>query len=53
MDVLWSVRARRTRPCGVPGPDAASPALSWIGDERIAISGVPPAGRWHAWLGRA
>ena len=25
------------------GPDATGPALSWIGDERIAISGVPPA----------
>ncbi len=43
MDVLWGVRARRARPRGVPGPDAASAALSWIGDERIAISGVPSA----------
>ena len=43
MDVLQSLRARRPRPLGVPGPDAAGPALSWIGDERIAISGVPPA----------
>ena len=43
MDVLRSVRARRTRPREVPGPDAARAALSWIGDERIAISGVPPA----------
>lgn len=43
MDVLRSVRARRPRPHGVPGPDAAGPALSWIGDERIAISGVPSA----------
>jgi protein-tyrosine phosphatase len=42
MDVLRSVRARRLRPRGVPGPDAGGPALSWIGDERIAISGVPP-----------
>jgi protein-tyrosine phosphatase len=25
----------------MPGPEAASPALTWIGDERIAISGVP------------
>ncbi|MGH3257069.1 MAG: hypothetical protein ACRDOU_17015 [Streptosporangiaceae bacterium] len=33
------MRARRPR--GVPGPDAASPRLSWIGAERIAISGVP------------
>jgi len=36
-------RAGRARPRGVPGPDAAVPALSWIGDERIAISSVPPA----------
>ena len=43
MDVLRSVRVRRPGPRGVPGPDAAGPALSWIGDERIAISGVPPA----------
>ena len=43
MDVLRSVRARWPLPRGVPGPDAAGPALSWIGDERIAISGVPPA----------
>ena len=40
MDVLRSVRARRLR--AVPWTDAAGPALSWIGDERIAISGVPP-----------
>jgi protein-tyrosine phosphatase len=43
MDVLRSVRARLPRSGGAPGPDAASPALSWIGDERIAISGVPSA----------
>ena len=43
MDVLRSMRAGRPRPGGVPGPAAASPALNWIGDERIAISGVPPA----------
>ena len=54
MDVLRSVRARWPRPRGVPGPDAAGPALSWIGDERIAISSVPRwPGRWHAWLSRA
>jgi protein-tyrosine phosphatase len=41
MDVLRSVRAYRPRPRGVPGPDAARPLLTWIGDERIAISGVP------------
>jgi len=43
MDVLRSVHALRPRPRGVPGPGAAGPALSWIGDERIAISGVPSA----------
>ena len=43
MDVLRSLRARRLRPWGVPGPDGPGPALSWIGDERIAISAVPPA----------
>ena len=43
MEVLRSVRAGRTRPRGGPGPDASGPLLSWIGDERIAISAVPPA----------
>ena len=43
MDVLRSVRAGRPRLRGVPGPGAAGPLLSWIGDERIAISGVPSA----------
>ncbi len=43
MHVLRSVRIRRPGRRGVPGPDAAGLALSWIGDERIAISGVPPA----------
>ena len=43
MGILRGVRARRPRPRGRPGPDATGPALSWIGDERIAISGVPPA----------
>jgi protein tyrosine phosphatase (PTP) superfamily phosphohydrolase (DUF442 family) len=43
MDVLRSVRARRTSPRGVAGPAAADAVLSWIGDERIAISGVPSA----------
>src|SRR5215470_6492475 len=43
MDVLRSVRVRRTSPRGVAGPAAAGAALSWIGDERIAISGVPSA----------
>jgi protein-tyrosine phosphatase len=41
MEVLRSKRARRPLWSGMPGPDAAGPALSWIGDERIAISGVP------------
>jgi protein-tyrosine phosphatase len=43
MDVLRSSRARRPRLRWVLGLDAGDPALSWIGDERIAISGVPPA----------
>ena len=43
MDVLRSVRVRRTSPRGLAGPAAADAALSWIGDERIAISGVPSA----------
>jgi hypothetical protein len=42
MDVLRSLQARRPRPRGTPGPGAAGPLMSWIGDERIAISGVPP-----------
>jgi protein-tyrosine phosphatase len=41
MDVLRSLRGRQLRPRGRPGPAAAGPALNWIGDERIAISGVP------------
>jgi protein-tyrosine phosphatase len=41
MDPLRGVRAGRLRSLGLPGPDAANPVLSWIGDERIAISGVP------------
>ena len=41
MEVLRGVRWPRPR--GAPGPDAAGLSLSWIGDERIAISGVPPA----------
>jgi len=43
MDVLRSVRAGRPRLRGGSGPAAASAALDWIGDERIAIGGVPPA----------
>jgi hypothetical protein len=42
MDVLRSLQARRPRPRGTPGPGAAGPLMSWIGDERIAVSGVPP-----------
>jgi len=42
MDVRRSVRVRRPRPRG-PGTGAAGALLSWIGDERIAISGVPSA----------
>jgi protein-tyrosine phosphatase len=40
MDLL-GLRARRSRLRRVPGPDTASTALSWVGEERIAISGVP------------
>lgn len=43
MDVLRSLQARWPRPRGAPGPGAAGPLLSWIGDERIAVSGVPSA----------
>ena len=43
MDVLRSVRARWPLARGVPGPEATGPVLSWLGDERIAVSGVPPA----------
>jgi hypothetical protein len=43
MEVPRRVRTRLPRPRGAPGPDVTGPALSWIGDERIAISGVPPA----------
>jgi protein-tyrosine phosphatase len=41
VDVLRSLRARQPRPRAVPGPGAARSALTWIGDERIAISSVP------------
>ena len=41
MDLLRVMRVRRPQPRRVSGPDAATAALSWIGDERIAISGVP------------
>jgi protein-tyrosine phosphatase len=43
MDVMRSLRVRGSRPRWGPGPDGAGPALTWIGDERIAISGVPSA----------
>jgi protein-tyrosine phosphatase len=43
MGVLRSVRAGLPRPRGMPGPYVVGPGLSWIGDERIAISGVPSA----------
>jgi hypothetical protein len=39
MNLLRGLRVRRPR--RVPGPGSASASLSWIGDERIAISGVP------------
>jgi protein-tyrosine phosphatase len=43
MGVLRSWRAGRPRPREMSGSYAAGPALSWLGDERIAISGVPSA----------
>jgi hypothetical protein len=43
MDVLRGLRVRWPRPGQGPGPDAGGAALSWIGHERIAISGVPSA----------
>ena len=43
MEILRSVCAGWPRPGGAPGPGATGPALSWIGDERIVISGVPSA----------
>jgi hypothetical protein len=44
MDTPQGGRARGLRPrMRLPGPDAASPALNWIGGERIAIGGVPSA----------
>jgi protein-tyrosine phosphatase len=41
VDLLLGLRARRPRLRRVPVPDTASAALSWVGEERIAISGVP------------
>jgi protein-tyrosine phosphatase len=43
MNVLQTVRAGWSRPRRWPGSDAVIPALSWIGDEHIAISAVPSA----------
>ena len=47
MGVLGGLRSGLPRPRGMPAPGtvpgAAGPALSWIGGERIAVSGVPPA----------
>jgi protein-tyrosine phosphatase len=43
MNVLRSVRAGGLRTPGVTWADASHPALSWLGDERIAISAVPLA----------
>jgi protein-tyrosine phosphatase len=44
MDMPQGRRARPLHPRQrIPGPAAASPALSWIGGERIAISSVPSA----------
>ena len=38
----WPVLLGSVRPRGVSGPGGVGPVLSWIGDERIAISAVPP-----------
>lgn len=43
MGVLGGLRAGLPRPPEGPAPDATGPALSWIGEERIAISGLPSA----------
>jgi protein-tyrosine phosphatase len=43
MDGLWSLRSSGPRPRWVLRPRAAGAGLSWIGEERIAISGVPSA----------
>jgi protein-tyrosine phosphatase len=43
MGVLGSLGAGLPRPRGVPVPGADGQALSWIGEERIAVSGVPSA----------
>ena len=43
MGVLGSFGASLPRPRGVLVPGAAGQKLSWIGDERIAVSGVPSA----------
>jgi protein-tyrosine phosphatase len=43
MSVLGDLRTGLPRPRGMPAPGPAGPVLSWIGDERIAVSGVVPA----------
>ena len=44
MDTPQNRGARGPRPrIRLPRPDTASPALSWIAGERVAIGGVPPA----------
>jgi protein-tyrosine phosphatase len=44
MATLRGLRARLPLPLGLAGSGAGGPVLSWIGNERIAISGVPPTG---------
>jgi hypothetical protein len=41
VDLLLGLRTGRPRLRRVPVPDTATAALSWVGEERIAISGVP------------
>lgn len=44
MNALRSLRAYRLGLHAPPGPPAARPVLTWIGNERIAVSSVPSAG---------
>jgi len=40
----WRARVLRQLSPRSSGPGAGAPSLSWIGQERIAIGSVPPAG---------
>src|SRR6266568_1535197 len=41
---VWRTGVQRRRGMWLPEPGPAMPPLSWIGEERIAIGGVPLAG---------